>query len=111
MPIMTDSQSVAANSTVANVVAGKPFEFVGRPSIVRVYATGSATGLNATVLIGGLNIVQDQLISAANRFPIRPDDMFCDAAAPAGSRIVVSLRNTTGGALTAITMVEVTPVA
>lgn len=111
MPIMTDSQSVAANSTVANVVAGKPHEFIGRPSIVRVYATSSATGINLTLLVGGVSIVQDQLISAANRFPIRPDDLLAEAAAAPGSRLVVSLRNSTGGALTVQSMVEVTPVA
>lgn len=111
MAIMTDSQSVAANATVANVLAGKPFEFVGRPSIVRVYCTSSAAGINATLLVGGVTAVNDQQISAANRFPIRPDDMFVDAAAPAGSRLVLSFRNTTAGALTVISMVEVIPVA
>lgn len=111
MPIMTDSQSVPANSVSGNVVAGKPFEFVTRPSLIRVYATGSATGLNATVLVGGISVVQDQLISAANRFPIRPDDLLIEAPAPPGSRLVITLRNTTAGALTGITMVEVIPVA
>lgn len=109
--IMTDSQSVAGNATVANVLAGKAFEFVGRPSLVRVYATGSATGLQATLLVGGVSHVQDQLISAANRFPIRPDDLLVEAPAPAGARLVYSVRNTTGGALTSITLVEVIPVA
>lgn len=108
---MTDAQSIAANTTVANVVAGKAFEFVSRPSIVRVYATSSATGINATLLVGGQNIIQDQLISAANRFPIRPDDLLVEAGAPAGSRIVLALRNTTAGALTVTTMVEIQPVA
>lgn len=111
MPIMTDSQSVAANATVANILAGKPFEFVGRPSIVRVYITGSATGLQASLLIGGVSHVQDQLISAANRFPIRPDDLLVEAPAPPGSRLVLSVRNTTAGALTSVALVEVIPVA
>lgn len=111
MPIMTDSQSVGANTTVANVLSGKPFEFVGRPSIVRVYAASSATGINATLLVGGVSACQDQLVSAANRFPIRPDDLLVEAAAVPGSRLVLSFRNTTGGALTIQSLVEVVPVA
>jgi len=111
MPIMTDSQSVAANATVANVLAGKPFEFVSRPSLVRVYATSSATGINGTLLVGGVSAIQDQLISFANRFPIRPDDLLVEVAAQPGSRLVLSYRNTTGGALTVISLVEVVAVA
>lgn len=109
MPIMSDSQSVAANTTVANVLAGKPFEFVPSASLVRAYMTSSATGINATLLIGGVSVVQDQLISAANRFPVVPDDLFVESPAPAGSRLVLSVRNTTGGALTVISKVDVIP--
>lgn len=109
MPVMTDSQSVAANSTVANVLAGKPFEFLAVPSLVKCYMTGSATGLNATLLIGGVSVLQDQLISAANRFPIIPDDLLVESPAPAGSRLLLSVRNTTAGALTVISRVEVIP--
>ena len=106
---MTDSQSIAANTTVANILAGKPFEFIASPSLVRVYMTGSATGINATLLIGGVSVMQDQLISAANRFPVLPDDLLVESPAPAGSRLVLSARNTTAGALTAITKVDIIP--
>lgn len=110
MEIMTDRRSVAANGTEANVVAAKAHEFVTRPSVVRVYGTASAVGLNMTVTVGNRIFVQDQELNAQNRMPIYPDDFIVDAAGMPGDRILVSLRNTTGGALNGFTKVEITPV-
>ncbi len=109
MPTMTDRQSVAANTTTSNVVAGKLYEFVAQPSVVRFYGAASAVGLNITALVGGISIVQDQEVSAQNRMPIVPDDLIASVAAPAGSRIVLLWRNTTGGAITAFSRVDVEP--
>lgn len=110
MPVMTDRQSVAANATVQNVVAGKLAEFLGDPSRVALYATGSAVGLNFSILIGGESVVDDQEVSAANRFPVIPDDFVAEGGGLAGDRIIVRVRNTTAGAITAFTRVEVNPV-
>lgn len=109
MQVMTDRESVAANSTVVNVVAGKLHEFLASPSIVRVSATSSAVGLNMSVLVGNESFCQDQEVNAQNRMPIKPDDELVEAAGVAGDRIVVSLRNTTGAAITAFSKVEIIP--
>lgn len=101
---------MAANATVANALSGKLYEFVTRPSIVRLYATGSAVGLNMTLLVGGVAIFSDQEVSAANRTPIMPDDFVCEAMAPAGTRLILSYRNTTAGAITAFSTVDIIPV-
>ena len=111
MAVMTDRQSVAANATVANSLSGKMHEFLQRPSIVRFYGSASAVGLNMTCLIGGRSYVQDQEVSAQNRLPIVPDDFVAAGAGVAGDRIVLTYRNTTGGAITAFARVEVEPVA
>lgn len=110
MPSMTDRQSVAANSTVNNVLAGKLFEFAARPSIAKLYATAAAVGLNVSFLIGGRAIIDDQEANAQNRMPIVPDDFFASGGALAGERIVVRLRNTTGAAITAFTRLDLDPV-
>jgi hypothetical protein len=111
MPVMTDRQSVAANATVTNVLAGKLHEFLNRPSAVRLYACASAVGLNSTLIVGSQSSVQDQEVNAQNRLPIVPDDFLAEAGGLAGERILVSYRNTTGAAITAFTRVEVEPVA
>lgn len=110
MPTMTDRQSVALNATVANVLAGKIFEFAARPSVVRLYATAAAVGLNVSFVIGSRVIVDDQEINAQNRMPIVPDDMLAEAGARPGERIVVRLRNTTGAAIVAFSRLDVLPV-
>ena len=107
MSTMSDRRSVAANTRTANILAGLPFEFVVQDSIVRVYAAAAAVGLNADVLVGGESVVSDSEISAANRFPIRPDDLLVEIGGNAGDRIFIAWRNTTGAAIVAQLLVDV----
>lgn len=111
MLVMTDRQSVAANGTVANAVTGKIHEFLTRPSKVRLFGSSSAVGLNMTLIIGNQTFMQDQEVNAQNRMPIVPDDWCVDAGGKSGDRVVLSYRNTTGGAITAFSRVEIIPVA
>ncbi len=68
-------------------------------SVVRLYATGAAVGMNLSFLIGRETFSQDEEISGANRFPIIPDDFVVDGVGGPGERIFVELRNTTGAAI------------
>lgn len=105
---MADSAfSVAANATSVNVYAGKQLEFPPRPSLVRIRVSGSAAGLNATLLVGGLTKIDDQPISNSNRWPILPDDLLTQENVPPGVRLILRFRNTTGGALTVNHVTEV----
>ena len=106
---MSDVRSVAANSVVENVLSGKLHEFLGENSSVRLLATGSAAGARVTILVGGESLVQDQEISAANRFPLFPDDFVVEGAGFSGDRMVLSLRNTTGVAITVQSVVDTDP--
>lgn len=109
MAIMTDRQSVAANTTIPNALSGKSAEFVQEPSVVRLYATASAVGMNMTLIIGEEVVLDDQEVNAQNRMPLTPDDFVCEGGAFPGDRITLRLRNTTGGAVTAFSKVEVVP--
>lgn len=109
MPTMTDVRSVAANTRTDNILAGKPFEFVVSPSIVRFYQAAAAVGLNVEILVGGESIVSDSEISSANRFPIRPDDLVAEHGGSSGDRLFIALRNTTGAAIVVKTLVDVLP--
>lgn len=109
MAFMTDTQSVAANTTTTNVLAGKQAEFVKEPSVVTFSATGSAIGLYLTAIVGEEIVIEDQAIPLTNRFPVLPDDTLAQAGAFAGDRIIVRVRNSTGGALTSWVRVDVEP--
>lgn len=109
MAMMTDTQSIAANTTIQNVLAGKSKEFVLEPSVVTLSCTGSAIGLFCTMIIGEEIIVDDQAIPLTNRFPIVPDDTIAQGGAFQGDRLVVKMRNSTAGALTSWVRVDVEP--
>lgn len=109
MGMMTDRREVAANATSANVCAGKSAEFVTEPSVVRLYATAEAVGVNATLVVGEEIVLDDQEVNANNRMPITPDDYVCEAGAFPGDRITLRFRNTTAGALDAFSRVEIEP--
>lgn len=110
MPVMTDRQSVAANATVANAVSGKLHEFLAGPAVIRLYATAAAVGLNMTLQVAGVTVLNDQEVNAQNRMPIVPDDFLVETVGPGGARILLSYRNTTGAAIIAFTRLEVTPI-
>lgn len=110
MPTMNNRQSVAANAKVNGVFSGQLHEYVQESSIVRIFATASAVGLNINVNVGGETIVSDQEVNAQNRMPLRPDDLVNEISALPGDRIIVDWRNTTAGALTGFVTVDIVPV-
>lgn len=112
MPVISPAigLSVAANATSANIMAGSLYEVLARPSVVEFGLVASNVGILATVMLGGEVLMQDQEISGANRYPIVPDDWILKAAGRAGSKIYITFRNRTAGALTVNAIINITPV-
>ena len=107
MPTMQDSLLVAANAVSANVLAGQQFEFMPGNANMTLSVAGSAIGLRVSLLAGGVTLINDQAINTANRFPIIPDDVISQELIPAGARLLLTFRNSTGAALTAFWRVDV----
>jgi hypothetical protein len=105
MPTMQDSLTLAANSVSPNVLAGQLYEFVPTGTLVTLSCTGSGAGIRST-LIANIPVLNDQAISAQNRFPIIPDDIIFSGRVRA-SRLVLTFRNTTGSNLTVFWRVDV----
>lgn len=99
MPAISGSISVAANARSANIFAGESFEFMTRPAVLSLFATGAAAGIEADVLIGGRSVAQGAALPDTNRFPLRQEDGVVQFAAIPGDRVFVQLLNTTAGAL------------
>lgn len=107
MPVATLSAlSVAANAKSAEQLQGTQLAFAPKTGGFSLYCAGSAAGLNATLILGNEVVIDDQPISAANRFPVRPDDMLFQAGVAKGEQCRLFFRNTTGGALTVSVIVE-----
>jgi hypothetical protein len=99
--------SVAANATSTNRVAGLTHEFLDRPAQLVLASAAAAVGLNVSLLVAGVALVDDQSVSQANRFPIIPDDVIASEAV-GGGRIILRFRNTTAGAIITNWMIDVT---
>jgi hypothetical protein len=113
MLTVTDSVSVAANTTDQNVfqtngnrVRTIPAEF----GIVRItlYETGSATGLQSSFFNGNNNPIENSLVNVQNRVPVVPDDIVAtDMFGRGGEQLQLQATNTTAGALTYFYRVEI----
>lgn len=94
--------SVAANSVSADQVTGT-YQFLPSDGIVSLAARGSATGLNAQLAADGQTQINDQSLpytGTAGAISQIDHEMASTSDLPAGSRIELKFRNTTGGALT-----------
>jgi hypothetical protein len=108
MPRMQEGNlSVAANATTTNRVAGLTHEFLSSRAGVVLAAAAAAVGLNCSLLIAGVAIVDDQSVSQANRFPIIPDDVMASETV-GGGRILLRFRNTTGAAIITNWLIDIT---
>lgn len=91
--------SVAANAKSTDQVDGE-FEFVQRGNI-SLSALSSATGLNVSLKVGGITIIDDKPIPFfGTTGGMRILDNLVVNQAIAGGRIELFFRNTTGAALT-----------
>jgi len=91
--------STAANTKTADLIVGT-YQFIGRGKITLV-ARGSAAGMNATLTIGGVAIVNDLPLSFfGTTGGLSAQDHVIAAQAVTGGKVEFYLRNTSGGALT-----------
>lgn len=107
MPTMQGSVVVPSGGVSLNQLAGLIHEFLASGASVTLSATGSAIGLNVTLLVAGMAVINDSALGGQNRFPIIPDDMLTEEGAFGGSRLILTFRNPTPGPLTAFWRVDV----
>lgn len=100
--------STAANTKSADQVTGRN-QYVGKGRI-QLFARGSATGMNTTLNVGGIALVDDNAIpyfGAAGSLSVNDHGVIDQVVA--GGRVELFLRNTTGGALTTDYLILFTP--
>lgn len=100
--------SVAANTKSSDQVTGRN-QYVGKGKIQLIGKT-SATGMNWTLNVGGVALVDDQVVpytGTAGTLTTR-DNVIVEQVV-AGGRVELFLRNTTAGALTNDYIIYFTP--
>jgi hypothetical protein len=99
MPMILNEQSIAANATVANIIAGSAFEFARGGGVMSAGVGGAATGIIENIQSGPNIVAEAFAIPILTRYPILPDEMYFTEMLSPGDRIVFRAQNTTGGAL------------
>ena len=99
MPVIMREVSIAAGAVNENVLAGSAFEFARVNSLVSVGITAAATGTFATFNSGADVVAEEFAPAVLTRYPIIPDEMYFSDVAAAGDRLVIRVRNPTGGAV------------
>lgn len=100
--------SVAANTKSADQVTGRN-QYVGKGRL-QVIGKTSATGMNWTVNVNGVSLMDDQIVpytGTAGTISVN-DNVLLDQVI-SGGRVELFLRNTTGGALTNDYIIYFTP--
>ncbi len=111
MPQLQFSQSVAAGATYIPT-QGWQYEYLPFPALVEVGMDTTAVGLVATVSSGSDVLQEESPVSAGGTAGVVPSPLntpYLSDQAAAGDRIKVSVRNTTGGALTVTGIIKLTP--
>lgn len=100
--------STAANTKTADLVSGRN-QYVGKGTITLI-AKGSAAGMNATLNVGGVALIDDLPLAtfgATGSMSALDSEVLSQVVA--GGRVEFFLRNTTGGALTTDYQIKFTP--
>ena len=97
--VIQDVISVAANGVVENAFAGSVFEFARVNQIMSLGIQTDVTGGLITVQTGSTVILEESPCPIGVGYPRVPDEFYYNAGALAGERLLLRLRNSTGGAV------------
>ena len=95
--------AIGVSAQDVEILVGDDLEFLTEPSLVTVLAGQSATGLSVTVkrdteaLVDGM---APNIVAAAGRLVQPDDEVISEVELPAGTRLKITVDNTTAGALT-----------
>lgn len=100
MPSDIVSSSVAAGAT-ATPFQGRQYEFVPAGGQIAIGILAEATGMLATVYLGGDLVLEEAPvpIGSANQVPVWPDHYLVQEVVYPGTRVKVQLRNSSGGTI------------
>jgi len=108
MSVIQKEITVAAGETIENALQGSAFEFLRRNAIVSMGVSAAATGCFLTIQSGADIVLEESPCSVKTTFPVIPDEMYYNDVGVMGDRLVVRLRNPTGGAVVMRVLAQIT---
>lgn len=109
MPSIQQVNTLTTLTANANIIAGSQFEFLPYDSNVAMGFSQSVTGLLVSVFAGSDLVIADLVAVVKATSPVNPDDFSVNFDAFEGSRMVISVRNPTGGSITLLSTIVITP--
>jgi len=106
MPMILREESILTGVVNQNLIAGSAFEFARQRGIVSIAVAQSATGMFATLQAGADIIAEEFSMPIKTVYPVIPDDFYFTDVVEVGDRIVIRVRNPTGGTLIARAVVQ-----
>lgn len=110
MPVIQKTESVATTVTVENVLSGSAFEFARSNQIVSIGVVCDTAGCFVTITNGADILLEESTAAVKATYPVIPDEMYYNDVATAGDRLVIRLRNPTGGTVVFKVVVQITPI-
>jgi hypothetical protein len=111
MPVIQRRNTLLTTELVENVFSGSAFEFLRSNAIVSIGIMADDPGAFFTLSSGSDLVVEESLIPDAAgvaRFPIIPDEFYYSDVGVQGDRLVLRVRNPTGGTIVVSTVAQVT---
>lgn len=99
MPNIVRETSVAAGATDRNLFTNSVYEYANRNRVASIGITAAATGTFATLQSGPETIAEEFAPPVKTVMPVVPDDFYFNDVMGIGDRLVLSVRNPTGGAV------------
>lgn len=99
MPTIQKETSVAAGAVNDNLLSGSAFEYMRSNGIVSAACVAAATGTFVTIQSGPDIVLEESAPMVLTTMPIIPDHFFYNWGAAQGDRLVMRVRNPTGGAV------------
>jgi len=110
MPVIQKTESVLTTVTVENVLSGSAFEFARSNQIVSIGIVCDTAGCFGTITNGSDILLEESEVAVKATYPVIPDEMYYNDVATAGDRLVIRLRNPTGGTVVFKVVVQITPI-
>lgn len=110
MPVIQKTDSVLTTVTLENALSGSAFEFARTNQLVSIGVVCDTAGCFATITNGSDILLEESQVAVKATYPVIPDEMYYNDVATQGDRLVIRLRNPTGGTVVFKTIVQVTPI-
>jgi len=110
MPMIMIETTLLTATVNNNLVSGSAFEFARQRQVVSLGVVQSATGMFATIQAGSDIIAEEFMLPILTTYPIIPDNMYFTDVMEAGDRLVIRVRNPTGGTLTVRAVIQTSPI-